>query len=440
MKRLFLLVAAYALFVVSAYAQQDTATTPTNVKKGLTFGAVPAIAFDTDTGFKYGGLVNFYWYGDGHTYPEYMHSLYLEWSRTTKGSGINEIMYDSRYLIPKTRVQIDFGLFTEQGLDFYGFNGYDVNFDFDFTDNSGDIPNPNRMYYRYDRKVLRFTSDFQYELMGKKLAAFAGFGYFGNTIGPVDVADLNDGKDDDELLKDTSLLRNYLDWGVIPQDQGDGGNVSQFKLGLVFDTRDNEPNPMKGMWSELLLTTAPSFSGNDYSYTQLSFTHRQYFTLVPNILSFAWRGAIQTKVAGDIPFYMLSYYQNSKQTREGLGGGKSLRGILRNRVIGDGVAFSNFEFRWKFLRTVLWKQNFYIALNTFADMGQVIQKYEVNTTGVPAAFLSEFKTDAEKLHISYGAGLRFVLNENFIVAIDYGMAPNKQDGTSGMYIGLNFLY
>ena len=51
-----------------------------------------------------------------------------------------------------------------------------------------------------------------------------------------------------------------------------------------------------------------------------------------------------------------------------------------------------------------------------------------------------FKDDAEKMHFSYGAGLRIVMNENFVIAVDYGRATNDQDGESGMYIGLNYLF
>jgi hypothetical protein len=32
------------------------------------------------------------------------------------------------------------------------------------------------------------------------------------------------------------------------------------------------------------------------------------------------------------------------------------------------------------------------------------------------------------------------MNENFVIAVDYGRALNKQDGKSGMYIGLNYLF
>jgi len=32
------------------------------------------------------------------------------------------------------------------------------------------------------------------------------------------------------------------------------------------------------------------------------------------------------------------------------------------------------------------------------------------------------------------------MNENFVIAMDYGMAADKQDGKSGFYMGLNYLF
>jgi len=63
---------------------------------------------------------------------------------------------------------------------------------------------------------------------------------------------------------------------------------------------------------------------------------------------------------------------------EGLGGAKTLRGILRNRIVGDGIVYGNFEFRWKVFSTVWFNQNFYFALSTFFDTGRVIKDFEVN--------------------------------------------------------------
>ncbi len=37
-------------------------------------------------------------------------------------------------------------------------------------------------------------------------------------------------------------------------------------------------------------------------------------------------------------------------------------------------------------------------------------------------------------------GLKLAMNENFILSADYGLALNDQDGKSGLYIGLNYLF
>ena len=441
MKKFSLLVSLLISFSV-IFAQQDS-TKKENVKTGFSMGGVPVVAYDADTGFKYGGLVNLYHYGDGSNYPNYNHSLYLEWSRTTKGSGINQLTYDALTLIPKTRVTFDVSYLTEQALNFYGFNGYqaDYNSAFELTGGTDYI---SRMYFRHSRKLFRIKADFQgdvSEKWGKKLRWLAGVAHYRTNISTVDINKLNEGKTEDLLPDSTDLLYDkYVNWGVIPADQATGGNVTFLKAGVVYDSRDNEANPNKGIWSEALLITAPGFLGNDYAFTKLLLSHRQYFTIFPDRLTFAYRLSYQTKIAGDIPFYMLPYAIDSKATKDGLGGAKNIRGVLRNRVTGDGVAFGNFELRSKFLKTVIFNQNFYLGVNAFVDMGMVTSPYEFDLTGVTASELANLEFADESVHIGYGGGIRFVINSNFIIAVDYGIAAKKQDGTKGMYIGLNYLF
>jgi len=433
MKKNFILIALCLLVIQPAFSQKDTVANP---KKGWTFGAVPAIAFDSDIGFKYGAVVNLFDYGDGKSYPKYHHSLYLEWSRTTKGSGINNILYDSEYLIPGLRFTCDLNYLTEQTLNFYGFNGYESDYNADLEDDGNAATYISRAFYKHERKLFRFVPDFQGKIIGKKFRWLAGLGYYNIKIGSVDIDKLNKGKSDDEKLPNVDLLYDlYVKNKIIPDNQKDGGNVTLIKAGLVVDTRDNEPNPMNGMWTEALILFAPSFLGNDNQYSQLVVTHRQYFTVVPKVLNLAIRGSYMQKISGDIPFYMLPFYFSSSQTRDGFGGAKTMRGVLRNRVVGDGVAFGNIELRWKFIRTIIKKQNLYVALSTFLDGGRVTQRYDYPD---PLGIVSSNKS--ENWHGSYGAGLHFVLNENFIVAFDYGRALDPQDGKSGLYINLNFLY
>lgn len=263
-------------------------------------------------------------------------------------------------------------------------------------------------------------------------------------MGTVDIDKLNKGKDLEDQLPDTALLYDkYVEWGMISEDEKDGGNATLLKAGLVYDTRDIEPNPMKGMWTELQLLFAPGFLGNgDFAYTRMAFTHRQYFTLAPEVLSFAYRLSYQTKLSGDMPYYMLPFVYNTapNYTRDGLGGAKTIRGIMRNRIVGDGFVYGNLELRWKFLRTIVFNQNLYLALSGFLDGGMVTDKFDYNTPADAEAIQYLNQGSDEKLHLGAGGGLHIVMNQNFIIAVDYGRALDPEDGISGLYIGLNFLY
>jgi hypothetical protein len=448
-----LLSAGLAMLIYTGLFAQDADTTSSKkqekIKTGFNFGGVPVVAYDSDIGFKYGALLNLYWYGDGSRYPQYDHSLYLEWSRTTKGNGINQVTYETDKLIPGIRSLFEVSYLTEKALDFYGFNGYQAVYDIDFEQEGADLAgNANRLFYRHSRKLLRIKADFQGEIIGQKLRWLGGIAYYGSAIDSVDVDGLNEGKSED-LLSKNSLYGSYVDWGMIKGDQAKGGNHTILKAGLVYDTRDNEPNPFTGMWDELQLHVAPAFLSNtDYGYARIILTHRQYFTLIPEWMNFAYRLSYQGKIAGEMPFYMLPYiFQTApKLTRDGVGGAKTVRGVRRNRIVGDGFAFGNLEFRGKILRTTLFNQNFYIALSAFLDAGMVTQKYAFDASGLPDVLPADFPDQILDLnakevpHIGYGGGIHFALNQNFIVTADYGFAAKKEDGSTGLYINLNYLF
>ncbi len=421
-------------FTAALFAQDEKTIT------GWSFGGVPAIAYNSDTGFTYGVIVNTYNYGDGSTYPEYLYSLYTEWSRTTKGSGVNKLFFDSKYLLPyDIRITSELSYLTEQALPFYGFNGSQAEYNAGWEDDEAD-DYVTRVFYRHERNNFKFTSDFQRALVGNNLRGAFGFGFQNFAIASVDVASLNEGQDDEDKLPaytaadSIGLYDYYVDQDYISEDEADGGMVNYLKFGVVYDTRDNEANPMKGIWTEALLTSALEFMGSDFGYTLLTMTHRQYFTIIPKDLSLTYRVGYQGVIGGDIPFFMLPYYQSTYKVEEGLGGSKSLRGIMKNRVVGNSIAFGNLEARWKFLRTVVFNQNLYLALNAFVDGGKVLDAYGNSD------YMAANNDIDDKLHISYGGGLRIALNENFIVAVDYGMAADEQDGSSGLYIGLGYLY
>jgi hypothetical protein len=441
---LLVLMFQFCQFTVSA--QEDS--TKVKPKKRFNFSGLPVVAYDADMGLQYGLIGNMYDYGDWSKYPGYRHAVKIEISRFTKGSGINQIFYDSKYLIPgNIRLTADLSYLTEKALDFYGFNGYQAVYNPGWEDDQ-DTSYITRMFYRHERKLFRFTCDFQGHIIGEKLRWLGGIGIINIKTGTVDIARLNKGKDEDKILPDTTTLYDqYVEWGIIPADEKDGGNANFIKAGLIFDTRDNEPNPMKGLWDEALLIYAPGFFFNDdVSFLKLVLIHRQYFTLVKKKLSLDYRLGYQGTIAGHTPFYfqpyMLSSFSYVTKT-DGLGGAKNLRGILRNRVVGDGVAWGNIELRWRIVDFIIAKQNFYLGMNFFGDAGLVVQQVDFdhdvsNPENLENYF--DFSYENDKIHPSAGAGLRIGWNENFIIAVDYGFALDHKDGMRGLYIAFGNLF
>ncbi len=411
------------------------ASSQEKVKSGFGFGALPAISFDSDLGFQYGALVNLYHYGEGSRYPKYNHSLYMEYSRYTKGTGINRIMYDSDKLLNGVRTTFDMTYLTDQMADFYGFNGYQSVYDATLSADT-------RYFYKFERNMFRLKADFQSSFANSNLGWVAGYSFYNFSIRSVDIDKLNLNP-----IAGGSLYEKYLAAGLIRNDEMNGGNLHYLKAGLKYDTRDQIANPAKGVWTELVLQSAlPGL--NEMPHTKMALIHRQYFTLAKD-LSFVYRLDYQGTIGNSkVPFYAQPLIITSFLTGasyQGMGGKNSIRGMLRNRVVGDGIAFGNFELRYKFIRFDMLRQHFYLGTNLFVDAGTIVDPIELTTLNGPLSDLETLSLglngdDTGKIHASAGIGLKIGWNENFVVSADWGKAFDPQDGNSGFYIGLNYLF
>jgi outer membrane protein assembly factor BamA len=450
-----LLVLMIALSVYGQEGQKEVKEK--KVKTGWKFGgALPAISYDSDLGFQYGALAEFFNYGDGSIYPGYIDHIYIEGSRYTKGSGVYRLMYESTHLIPGVELTTDLSYLPDQGSQFYGFNGYLAVFKKDWMDN--DLASPpyrTRMFYRYERNQFRFKNDFTGKLSGEHIKWSAGFAFNNFIVSSVDIDKLNKGKDNADKLPSVTdepgLFERYKTLGLISNDEANGGWVNTVKAGIVWDSRDNRPNPMKGIWTELGVEAAPTFIGNNWGFSKFYITHRQYFTLVENDLALVYRLGYQTTLSGKVPFFYQSQVITSRLTgyiSEGLGGNMTLRGVMRNRVIGDGFFLGNVELRWKPIYFRFLKQDCYLGLDAFYDFGIVTKEIKL-PENLNVTFSSNystenysdyFKSGNDKLHQSAGISIRPVINQNFVVAVDIGKAFNAQDGNIGFYIGLNYLF
>lgn len=444
----FLLICISVLLTVSVSAQEK------KVKTGWKFGgALPAISYDSDLGFQYGALAEFFNYGNPSVYPDFIDHTYTEVSRYTKGSGIYRFMYESNHIIPGVQWISDLSYLPDQAAKFYGFNGYESTYNKDWMDDKAQSVYRSTMFYRFQKNHFRFKNDFQGKISGNHLKWNAGFAFQNFSTGSVNINKLNKGKS--RLLPSVDsvpgLFERYQALGIIPASEAKGGWINTVKAGITWDSRDNRPNPMKGLWSEIGIETAPKFIGNNWGFTKLYIIHRQYFTIIENDLSFVYRLGYQTTISGHTPFFYQSEVITSRltgATSEGLGGSKTLRGILLNRVVGDAFFMGNIELRWKPVYFKLFKQDFYLGLNGFFDFGMVTRdiKMPANLQSTFEAKYPEenysdyFKPGPDKLHKSTGISVMVAMNQNFILAIDLGKALNEQDGNIGFSVGLNYLF
>ena len=327
MRKILITILAITLAGTTVLAQKEKKNVTYNekgeiIKTGYNLGPLPVVAFDADRGFQFGALLNLYNFGDGKNYPNPNEQWYFEASAYTKESAINSykfiVNYDNKTLIPGVRMSICSGYYKDAALDFYGFNGYQSNYDmdmlaptFEFEDNKagekllnkynnkGKLP---KGFYRHGRDLIKAKVDFTgeiaknfyweagYHFQWLKAQSFSPKGY-AVMANPAD-ADMFIPRAELDGQDGTTLFDLYKAWDIIPDSQANGGFTSGVRLGLMYDSRNVENNPTKGIWAEAHLDIAPKFLGTTHQHFTLSANMRQYLPIADN-LTFAYRVAYQ---------------------------------------------------------------------------------------------------------------------------------------------------
>ena len=431
------------------------------IRTGWTFGILPSVGYDADKGFQYGVLSNVYDFGDGSAYPDYIHSLYFEAAYTTKRSGLFRFAYDSKYLIPKHRLNIDVSYLPDALCDFYGYNGYQSVYNGGWARKKSD-DYVSRAFYKSQRDLFRFVTDINGNIGGDWYWN-AGVGVLGYNIAPVNIDMINKGKKPENMLPDVDgLYDKYVKWGILSPAEANGGWHPFVHGGISFDNRDRQQNTKKGMNAEFFLTYYAGF-GEDKEANSLIFntSFRHFVPVYKDIITFAYRLATQLDVAGDAPFYLNNYYNNifiQRVLYEGLGGGNTNRGILRNRISAKSYAFANVEFRFQICKFDIGKEHFFIGLNPFVDMGLILQPYrldrntildniEQNDPDFDPGNLSDYivfddSKNVYRPHFSGGIGLKLMMNDNFVLSVDWAAPFDKRDndGMANIYVKVGYMF
>lgn len=424
------------------------------IKTGWNFGPLPVVGYNSDFGFQYGVCMDVFHYGDGAKYPRYNFKMNFEVSTYTKGSSIFRTYSYWNNIIPKGVLFVDLGYFIDKKFGFYGFNGYAspyykdaavniTNPDFDGYPKPNEIIEPGLNesgLYSIDRRQFRAIVSMRQRVGNlKHLYYGVGLGYYNYDFKPLSIK---------RFENQYTLFDLYCQSGLI-RDNERSGNVTQFKAGIIYDSKNYENDPTRGIYFEATLTAAPDFiDKNGYDHLTFTGVFHHYIPVWGDHLTFGYRLGAQNVLAGDIPFYAmmntnLMFYK--KLSTDYYGGSTTGRGINLNRVIGQGVAWMNVELRWRIVHFKFINQNWCVALNPMFDAGMVTQTFrleeqkEANLTDGDYNLFYSGKD--ESLHTAAGCGLKLIMNKNFVVSAEFAKAIDKQDGEGlKAYIGFNYIF
>lgn len=203
----------------------------------------------------------------------------------------------------------------------------------------------------------------------------------------------------------------------------DGGWDNTLRVGLAFDTRDFEPDPNKGIYADLAADFGTQALGSDFLYSRVMLAVRGYYSPIPKLADvvLAARGVYEVQSQG-APFFSMDTFIFTEDPRIGMGGLRTLRGYKQDRFVGHVMALTNYEIRYTFAETVLWKQRFAFGVVPFLDLGRTFDAVR--------------KTSLAGWKRSQGGGARITWNQATVIMVDYGFS----DEDSGLYVNFGHIF
>ena len=206
---------------------------------------------------------------------------------------------------------------------------------------------------------------------------------------------------------------------------GEPGFDSVLNVGLMTDSRDNEPSPTEGWWIEGSVRAATPAWLSTWTWAGANVTVRgyRYLPIVPELgrrLVLANRLTFDG-VVGDIPIQELARLGGSQDVYA-FGGADMGRGIRVQRYLGKAKVLNQTELRWRFFEFDVFDQDFALTAAGFVD----------------AAIVADEIIDPKDLGTIAGGGgaFRIAWNENFIVRVDLGVSP-IENWAPQLYITIN---
>lgn len=365
--------------------------------RAVEVSGIPALNYDADEGFGYGVILALYAYDGNRT--SYRWTLQPTVFLTTEGRRDYTLFYDAPSRPDRPwRVTGFAGHEQQLAAPYYGVGNatpYDPALERGAT----------RYFYRYGRTRDRVSLDLQHAIWRPWVRVLIGAGASRETINltPFDSGTTLIERDQSDVAphQRTNFLRGALTW----------------------DTRDREIGTKSGTWADVIVQRVDKSLGATASYTRWTATVRHYQPLGSRV-TFANRLLAQN-VVGNAPFYEFSEIETAQKPQDGLGGASTVRGLPKDRYVGQGIVISNNEVRWTAATFGLAGRPSSLILSAFADAGRVW------ASGIDA------QTIFDDLHAGYGGGARLSFGPSFVVAVDVG---HSSQAAAPLYIGLGYMF
>lgn len=205
-----------------------------------------------------------------------------------------------------------------------------------------------------------------------------------------------------DSLAGPSLLGADQAAGAVPG--GATGDVSA-RVGLVFDTRDNEVAPDRGVLLEAIHGRGDSTVAGSLTYSRTTVSARGYLPLGRITLAARVAGQTMGGAPGVGSYYL---FEASDRPFEAIGGAASHRGLEEHRLLGRDKLLGNFDVRYALyeLPTLL-----RLSLVGFFDAGRVFET-------------EDFEITTRDMTVGAGGGLFLKMFRAGILGMTLGGGPD----------------
>lgn len=204
------------------------------------------------------------------------------------------------------------------------------------------------------------------------------------------------------------------DWGRFNVGGLRGGRIGLFQTGLMFDTRDFEPDPSRGVAVELAQEFSGGWSASEFAFSK-HLLQAQGFIPV-------WRGTRDRRVVlasraalgairgSNVPFTEALDTWSSLELGgiAAVGGERSHRGFRSARFAGPAVGYGSLEARTRLGRRRIANQDLALTVVPFVDVGRAWDRSaDIGLSGWKPG---------------WGSGARLAWNQATVIRADFGFS------------------